>query len=97
LEERAQLVALCACDDPRLAWIDLLDAAENAGGGAVTPHAAAYRLLLGDLLERLDSEVRRGTWVGVDLDPTMRWIDQLHRIPAEELRGLAIREAAQRF
>ncbi|QDV07008.1 hypothetical protein Poly30_25270 [Planctomycetes bacterium Poly30] len=97
LEERAQLVALAECDDPRLAWIDLLDAAENAGGGSVTPHAAAYRRLLGDLLERLEDEFRTGDWSGVELDPSMRWIDQLHRIPPEQLRGLAVREAAARL
>ena len=95
LEERAQLVALCECDDTRLAWIDLLDAAESDGGG-VTPHAAAYRRLLSDLLDRLDAEWQDGGWRQTALDPSARWIDQLHRVEPERLRGLALREAKSR-
>lgn len=92
LEERAQLVALCCVPDPRLAWIDLLDAAERGGEsrGAVTPHAAGYRRLLGRLLARLTREADAGEWP--ELDPTRRWIDQLHRLDPERLRGLAMRE-----
>lgn len=96
LEERAQLVAMAACDDPRLALIDLLDAAEGPSGARVTPHAAAYRRLLADLIERLEDEWRLGGWSDQGLDPALRWIDQLHRLDAEALRGLALREARSR-
>ena len=95
LEERAQLVALCDAADPRLAWVDLLDAAENSGGGG-TPHAAAYRRVLKRLMERLDDEYEDGDWLSDGLNPGERWIDQLHRLPAEKLRGLARREAVSR-
>lgn len=95
LEERAQLVALSECDDPRLAWIDILDAAESDGGG-VTPHAAAYRRILRDLMERLEDEWKAGGWRDKPLDPEIRWIDQLHRLDPEDLRGLAMREAKSR-
>ena len=96
LEERAQLVALCECDDSRLAWIDLLDAAESGDSGGVTPHAVAYRRLLGDLFDRLDAEWEAGGWRDTALDPAARWIDQLHRLDGEDLRGLAVREAKSR-
>lgn len=103
LEARAQLVALCVVDDVRLAWVDLLDAAESAsgtggaGGGGVTPHGRAYRGLLRDLLQRLDREWDAGGWRDSDLDPERRWIDQLHKLDRAELRGLAVREARARF
>ncbi len=96
LEERAQLVALCESDDTRLAWIDLLDAAESVDGGGVTPHAAAYRRLLADLMARLDDEWEDGAWRDSPLDPAARWIDQLHRVQPEQLRALAVREAKSR-
>jgi hypothetical protein len=95
LEARAQLVALCEAEDVRLAWIDILDAAEGAASG-VTPHARAYRGLLQDLIDRLDAEVRSGLWNDAGLDPEGRWIDQLHRIDPERLRALAVREARAR-
>lgn len=98
LEERAQLVALCDVEDVRLAWIDLLDAAETGGGGgAITPHGKAYRRLLQGLIDRLDAEWEDGGWRDQDISPTRRWIDQLHRIEPEALRGLARRAAADRF
>ena len=55
LEVRAQLVALCCVSDPRLAWVDLLDAAERSGsdGRGLTPHAAGYQRVLQQLLARL--------------------------------------------
>ncbi|MEM9383256.1 MAG: hypothetical protein AAGB93_25150, partial [Planctomycetota bacterium] len=96
LEERAQLVAIGACRDPRVPLVDLLDAAEDAGGGSVTPHGAAYRRLLARLVERLEREYLAGDWEGAGLDPDGRWIDQLHRLDPEALRGLAIREARAR-
>ncbi len=98
LEERAQLVALCCAEDPRLAWIDVLDAAERAAtdvGRAVTPHAAGYRRVLQRLLLRLGGEADAGLWP--ELDPRVRWIDQLHRVDPERLRELARREAVRVF
>ena len=96
LEERAQLVAICACEDPRLALVDLLDAAEDGVGASVTPHASAYRRVLARLLARLEAEFTSGEWQGSVLDPDLRWIDQLHRLDPEVLRALAIREARSR-
>lgn len=95
LEARAQLVALSEADDVRLAWIDLLDAAEGEAG-SVTPHARAYRGLLQDLVDRLDAEYEDGSWRDAGLDPEGRWIDQLHRVDPERLRALAVREAQAR-
>ena len=48
LEYRAQLAALCICEDPRLPLSDVVSGAES--GGDVTAHAAAYRNLLEDFL-----------------------------------------------
>lgn len=95
LEARAQLVALCEAEDVRLPWIDILDAAEGGGAG-VTPHGRAYSQLLQDLIDRLDAEVEAGGWRNAGLDPSGRWIDQLHRLDGEALRGLALREARSR-
>jgi hypothetical protein len=96
LEERAQLVALCCVSDPRLAWVDLLDAAERTSAGArgPTPHAAGYQRVLQRLLERLSRELDAGEWP--ELDGQRRLIDQLHRIAPEGLRALAVREARAR-
>ncbi|MEE2940246.1 MAG: hypothetical protein VX460_07675 [Planctomycetota bacterium] len=95
LEARAQLVALCEAEDVRLAWVDILDAAEGGGAG-VTPHGRAYSGLLQDLIDRLEAEFRAGGWQGAGLDPAGRWVDQLHRLDGEALRGLALREARSR-
>ena len=95
LEARAQLVALCVAEDVRLPWVDLLDAAEGGGAG-VTPHGRAYRRLLQDLIDRLEAEVQSGGWRDLGLDPDGRWVDQLHRLDGEALRGLALREARSR-
>ena len=95
LEARAQLVALCVAEDVRLPWVDLLDAAEGGGAG-VTPHGRAYRRLLQDLIDRLEAEVQSGGWRDLELDPDGRWVDQLHRLDGEALRGLALREARSR-
>jgi len=92
LEERAQLVALAVLEDPRLLWVDLLDAAERNLGGGGAPHGAAYRRLLGRLLGRLQAESGAGGWSSVP-GAGARWIDRLHLIEPSELRGLALREA----
>ncbi|MEO1696192.1 MAG: hypothetical protein AAFU73_02775 [Planctomycetota bacterium] len=96
LEARAQLVALCCADDVRLAWIDLLDAAEAESSGGITPHGSAYRSLLASILRRMDGELRFGAWDDAGVDPERRLIDQLHRIEPELLRELAVREARSR-
>lgn len=87
LEYRAQLVALCELPDPRLALVDLLDAAE-AGGRGITPHAAAYVELLRDLMRRLELERTRDPEAWPDIDPDRMLIEQLRRIPPERLRAL---------
>jgi hypothetical protein len=62
----------------------------------VTPHGRAYRGLLQDLIDRLEAEVQAGGWQGAGLDAAGRWVDQLHRLDGEALRGLALREARSR-
>lgn len=93
LEERAQLVALAVLEDPRLMWVDLLDAAGQKFGGGGAPHGAAYRRLLGRLVERMQAESQEGGWA--DLPGVgARWIDRLHLVAPEDLRALAQREAS---
>ena len=92
LEERAQLVAMAVLEDPRPLWVDLLDAADRSLGGGGAPHGAAYRRLLGRLLDRLQVEAEAGGWASVP-GPGARWIDRLHLIEADDLRALALREA----
>jgi hypothetical protein len=93
LEERAQLVALCEADDPRMPLADILSAAEF--GSAVTPHAAAYRALLEDWLGVLADEA-------VDplrfpaLDRRREFAHQLHLLTPEEIRGVALRLARKK-
>lgn len=94
LEYRAELVALAAVPDPRLPLVDLLDAAEN--GGTVTPHAAAYTLLLEDLLDLLLEAVEADPAAWPSLDPTRRLALQTHRIGPEQLRALSVRLARKR-
>ena len=92
LEERAQLVAMAVLEDPRPLWVDLLDAADRSLGGGGAPHGAAYRRLLGRLLDRLQVEAEAGGWGSVP-GPGARWIDRLHLMEADDLRALALREA----
>lgn len=92
LEERAQLVAMAVLEDPRPLWVDLLDAADRSLGGGGAPHGAAYRRLLGRLLDRLQVEAEAGGWASVP-GPGARWIDRLHLMEADDLRALALREA----
>ena len=90
LEYRAQLVALCATDDPRITLADVLDAA--ADGTGVTAHAAAYRRLLADMLEVLDGVLDEFP----SLDGDHFLAHQLHRLRAEETRDLALRLARRK-
>ncbi len=92
LEERAQLVALAVLEDPRLMWIDLLDAAGRNLGGGGAPHGAAYRRLLGRLVKRMHAESLEGGWSELP-GVGARWVDRLHLVAPEDLRALARREA----
>ena len=91
LELRAQLVAMCVLDDPRLLWVDLLDAAEGRLG-RLSPHGEAYRELLGALLQRMDASPAAGGVPGTGA----RWIDRLHTVEPALLRAIATEEAAAR-
>jgi len=95
LEYRAQLVALCEAWDPRVPMVAVLRSAEGADTGP-TPHAAAYRDLLGDLLRTLDREVyyRPDEWSEIDGGHVLA--HQLHWLPPEKLRRLARILARQR-
>ncbi len=88
LEYRAQLVTLCEAWDPRVPLVSILSAAESSGGGP-TPHAAAYRELLGDLLRTLDREVERRPEEWPELDPDHVLAHQLHWLPPEQVHRLA--------
>jgi tetratricopeptide (TPR) repeat protein len=92
LEYRAQLVALCVAEDPRVPLVSVLGAADGSGP-SLTPHASAYRDLLVDLLAELDRavEFEGERWKGLDPDRVL--VHQLHRLTPEELRELALRTA----
>jgi hypothetical protein len=89
LEYRAELTALCSAPDPRLPLIDILRSAESASDVAL-PHPRAYRELLRDLLEVLDREIERHPDRWSEIDPDCMLVHQLHWIPPEKLRGLAL-------
>ena len=89
LEYRAQLVALCDAQDPRMALADCLDGVDGSAG--VTPHAAAYRELLVDWLRVLEDDFE----VYAALDPERYWVHQLHRLESEEVRAISL-ELARR-
>lgn len=80
LEARAQLAGLCESREPRILLAHLLDA---AGGefGKQLPHASGYRRLLVRLLKKLEGHPA--------LDSSRLLVQQLHRLPAEELRRVA--------
>ncbi len=92
LEYRAQLVALCDVLDPRLALAEILSASDGDLAGE-TPHAAAYRSLLTDLLALLDEELVDDPAAWPALDPDRQLVHQLHTLDPEALRGLARRLA----
>ena len=95
LEYRAQLIALCVAEDPRVGLVELLAAADgNFAGG--TPHGPAYVRLLEDLLETLD-DLRvgePGAWSA--LNPSRLYVHDLHRLDAEQVRSASIVLARQR-
>jgi hypothetical protein len=94
LEYRAQLVALACVTEPRLALIDLLDAAE-VDSRLVTVHARAYRELLERFLEQLDRSLERDPAAFAALDGGRYLLHQLHRLSGEQVRQVA-RELAER-
>ena len=97
LEYRAQLVALCETDDPRLVLFDILSQVEELegrlGSDGVTPHASAYRDLLNDLVAMLDTQLTLAPDQVQSLVPNrfLRW--QLHGLDPEQLRLASIRLA----
>lgn len=93
LEYRAQLIAICEVEDPRVPLSEVLRAVEI--GGELTPHAAGYRMLLQDLLKWLDRELTRHPEAWPELDVNHRLVHQLHWIAPERLRALA-RNLAER-
>jgi tetratricopeptide (TPR) repeat protein len=92
LEYRAQLIALCVAEDPRVPLVAVLGAVDGAGP-ALTPHASAYRDLLVDLLAELDHAVESEAERWASLDPDRVLVHQLHRLSAEEVREVALRTA----
>jgi hypothetical protein len=92
LEYRAQLIAVCEAWDPRVPLVSVLRAAEGTGGGP-TPHAAAYRELLSDLLSTLDRELERDPGAWSELDPDHVLAHQLHWLGPEKVRQLALLQA----
>ena len=88
LEYRAQLVALCETEDPRLCLADCLSMVESSPSSA-RAHARGYEALLNDLIELLDEELQAtpGTWPA--LDPGAVLVHQLHLLKGREVRELA--------
>ena len=95
LEYRAQLVALCDVADPRVPLVSVLRSAEGGTSGDVTPHGAAYRELLRDLLVTLDVALEREPQAWPELDPDHVLVHQLHLLSPEAVRRVA-RELARR-
>jgi hypothetical protein len=95
LEYRAQLVALCEVQDPRVALVDLLDSAEVPVHQAGV-HARAYRDLLADLLEQLDAALEADPGALANIDRGRTLIHQWHRLGPEEVRRLALSLARRR-
>ena len=94
LEYRAQLVALASIADPRLALVDLLEAAEARSDSGLE-HGPAYRELLADFLEELDGRLQGDptAWPRLSTEHTL--MHQLHRLDGEQVRGVAL-ELARR-
>jgi hypothetical protein len=91
LEYRAQLVALCVAQEPRIPLAQVLDGAETATAErGATAHAAAYAELLDDLLLALEERLRGGDPACAALDPDATLAHQLHRLAPEALRALAL-------
>jgi hypothetical protein len=91
LEYRAQLVALCEVAEPRMPLAECADAFEGAGAG-LTPHVAAYRELVKDLLAVLNRDLSAYP----ALDPRHYLLHQLHHLGAEDVRRVARQLARER-
>jgi hypothetical protein len=92
LEYRAHLTALCVAQDPRLPLVEALETAE--GSSLALPHGGAYRKLLAEFLGRLERALLARPEDWPELDPERTLAHQLHRLSAEQVRGLAL-ELAQ--
>jgi hypothetical protein len=75
--------------------VSILHSAEALSTGP-TPHAAAYRDLLSDMLKTLDREVYYRPEEWPEIDPDRVLAHQLHWIEPEKLRKLARLLAHQR-
>ncbi|MDZ4771968.1 MAG: hypothetical protein SGI72_02420 [Planctomycetota bacterium] len=89
LEYRAQLIALCASPDPRIALAQVIDAAEGTTSSSLTPHSAGYKRLLDDLLIVLDEQIRVDPPAVPSIDPARTLAHQCHRLSGEEIRRLS--------
>ncbi|MDP6409131.1 MAG: hypothetical protein QGI46_07130 [Planctomycetota bacterium] len=89
LELRAELVALCSVEDPRLPLADVLAAAEGGVYGPL-PHGEAYRELLADFLRELDERRERDPAAWSALDPSRTLVHQLHHLGPEAVRTIAL-------
>lgn len=85
LEYRAQLTALCVAPEPRIHLADCASALDRGDSG-VTPHGAAYRELLRDLLQTIDGELEAYP----SLDPDHYLVYQLHHLSKAEIRRAAL-------
>ena len=87
LEYRAQAVALCDVEDPRLVLADCLLMVESSPPIARS-HVRGYQALLEDLLAILDQRVQEdpAAWPEIDKDGML--VHQLYRLGPEEVRSL---------
>ena len=95
LEYRAELVALAAVSEPRMALAEIMDAArvdERRRG----VHGRAYTRLLGDFLTELDASLVADPDRFPELDGERYLQHQLHRLQGETVRELAEQLAAKR-
>lgn len=94
LEYRAELVAMCEVEDPRLALAAVLEhveASERGGGNDLTPHGSGYTRLAKDLAAKALELLRErggGPWGGLREGAYLRW--QWHRVEPEALREIAL-------
>ncbi len=96
LEYRAQLTCLCDSPDPRIALAQVLDAGEGNSASAITPHTAAYKRLLDDLLKCLDDALCGDPHAFPLIDSERTLAHQLHRLGKEDVRRLGRLLAARR-
>ncbi len=95
LEYRAELVALAAVSEPRMALAEILDAArvdERRRG----VHGLAYTRLLADVLSELDASLAADPERFPELNGQRYLQHQLHRLSGETVRALAEQLARKR-